>query len=66
MKNQNLSYAELNAWANRLAHQLITLGVAPDQRVAICVSRSPAMVVGIVGRVESGRSLCTAGPGLSG
>ncbi|MBS9426454.1 condensation domain-containing protein, partial [Photorhabdus caribbeanensis] len=47
-EEQTLSYAELNARANRLAHQLIALGVAPDQRVAICVSRSPAMVVGIL------------------
>ncbi|NHB98879.1 condensation domain-containing protein, partial [Photorhabdus stackebrandtii] len=41
-ENQSLSYAELNTRANRLAHQLIALGVEPDQRVAICVSRSPA------------------------
>ncbi|MBS9444570.1 AMP-binding protein, partial [Photorhabdus heterorhabditis] len=43
-ETQTLSYAQLNARANRLAHQLIALGVEPDQRVAICVSRSPAMV----------------------
>ncbi|KAG0322631.1 hypothetical protein BGZ97_005292 [Linnemannia gamsii] len=43
-EDQELSYAELNARANRLAHQLIELGVGPDKRVAICVARSPAMV----------------------
>ncbi|WP_141096737.1 non-ribosomal peptide synthetase, partial [Photorhabdus luminescens] len=43
-EEQTLSYAELNVRANRLAHQLIALGVVPEQRVAICVSRSPAMV----------------------
>ncbi|WP_242685666.1 non-ribosomal peptide synthetase [Photorhabdus sp. RW14-46] len=53
-KNQTLSYAELNARANRLAHQLIALGVEPDQLVAICVSRSPAMVVGILGILKAG------------
>ncbi|OHV53272.1 non-ribosomal peptide synthetase [Photorhabdus temperata] len=51
---QTVSYAELNACANRLAHQLMTLGVTPDQRVAICVSRSPAMVVGLLAVLKAG------------
>ncbi|MGN4078018.1 condensation domain-containing protein, partial [Burkholderia gladioli] len=34
-----LSYAELNARANRLAHRLIALGVGPDRLVAICAAR---------------------------
>ncbi|TDB45252.1 non-ribosomal peptide synthetase, partial [Photorhabdus khanii] len=53
-EEQTLSYAELNARANRLAHQLIALGVEPDQRVAICVSRSPAMVVGLLAVMKAG------------
>ncbi|AXG46341.1 non-ribosomal peptide synthetase [Photorhabdus laumondii subsp. laumondii] len=53
-ENQSLSYAELNARANRLAHQLITLGVVPDQLVAICVSRSLVMVVGILAILKAG------------
>ncbi|WP_038266420.1 non-ribosomal peptide synthetase, partial [Xenorhabdus cabanillasii] len=53
-ENQSLSYAELNARANRLAHQLITLGVVPDQLVAICVSRSLAMVVGMLAILKAG------------
>ncbi|WP_213291318.1 AMP-binding protein, partial [Bradyrhizobium sp. sGM-13] len=42
---EHLSYGELNARANRLAHHLISLGVRPDQPVAICLERSLAMVV---------------------
>ncbi|MCC8384725.1 amino acid adenylation domain-containing protein [Photorhabdus laumondii subsp. laumondii] len=53
-QGQRLSYAELNADANRLAHQLIALGVVPDQRVAICVARSPAMVVALLAVLKAG------------
>ncbi|OCQ51248.1 Tyrocidine synthase 3 [Photorhabdus australis subsp. thailandensis] len=53
-KEQRLSYAELNARANRLAYQLIALGVEPDQRVVICVARSPAMVVALLAVLKAG------------
>ncbi|MBD2812791.1 AMP-binding protein, partial [Xenorhabdus sp. Vera] len=46
--NQNISYGELNRRANQLAHHLIAMGVRPDDRVAICLERSPDMVVGIL------------------
>ena len=44
-EEQSLTYAELNARANQLAHRLIASGVRPDARVALCTARSPAMVV---------------------
>ncbi|ERT10339.1 non-ribosomal peptide synthetase, partial [Photorhabdus temperata] len=53
-QEQTLNYAELNTRANRLAHQLIALGVVPDQRVAICVARSPAMVVALLAVLKAG------------
>ncbi|MEX3901774.1 AMP-binding protein, partial [Paraburkholderia sp. BR10954] len=49
-----LSYGELNARANRLAHHLVGLGVRPDQPVAICVERSAAMVVGLLAILKAG------------
>ncbi|WP_445260551.1 amino acid adenylation domain-containing protein, partial [Photorhabdus sp. S7-51] len=61
-ENQSLSYAELNTRANRLAHQLIALGVEPDQRVAICVSRSPAMVVGLLAVLKAGGAYVSLDP----
>uniref|UniRef100_UPI0036DF35FD amino acid adenylation domain-containing protein n=1 Tax=Photorhabdus sp. RM322S TaxID=3342825 RepID=UPI0036DF35FD len=53
-QGQTLSYAELNSRANRLAHQLMAQGVIPDQRVAICVERSPAMVVALLAVLKAG------------
>ncbi|MEM5373157.1 amino acid adenylation domain-containing protein, partial [Paraburkholderia azotifigens] len=53
-ENERLSYGELNARANRLAHHLIALGVRPDRPVAICLKRSPAMVVGLLAILKAG------------
>jgi len=49
-----LSYAELNRQANRLAHQLIALGVKPENRVGIAVERSIDMVVGLLATLKAG------------
>ncbi|KAF9346423.1 hypothetical protein BGX26_002079, partial [Mortierella sp. AD094] len=53
-ENQQMSYGELNARANSLAHHLIDLGVKPDSLVAICVDRSPAMIIGLLAILKAG------------
>uniref|UniRef100_UPI0012902FD9 amino acid adenylation domain-containing protein n=1 Tax=Xenorhabdus sp. KJ12.1 TaxID=1851571 RepID=UPI0012902FD9 len=53
-KEQKLSYDELNRRTNQLAHYLIKLGVKPDDRVAVCVERSPDMVVGLLAILKAG------------
>ncbi|HEX2061560.1 MAG TPA: amino acid adenylation domain-containing protein, partial [Thermoanaerobaculia bacterium] len=53
-EDQQLTYAELNARANQLAHELIALSVRPDDRVAICVERSVEMVVGLLAILKAG------------
>ncbi|KAF9955515.1 hypothetical protein BGZ72_003654 [Mortierella alpina] len=57
-----LSYAELNARANRLAHYLIELGIRPDSRVAICVERSLAMVIGSMAILKAGGAFVPLDP----
>ncbi|MFE7638047.1 amino acid adenylation domain-containing protein [Kitasatospora sp. NPDC057518] len=49
-----LSYRELNARANRLAWRLREAGVGPDTLVGICVERSAAMIVGLLGILKAG------------
>ncbi|WRZ77126.1 amino acid adenylation domain-containing protein [Streptomyces sp. NBC_01237] len=52
--NQELTYAQLNAKANQLAHHLRTLGVGPDTLVAICLERSPDMIVSLLAVLKAG------------
>jgi amino acid adenylation domain-containing protein len=53
-EDAEVSYGELNARANRLAHHLRGLGVKPDDRVAIAVERSIEMVVALLGTLKAG------------
>ncbi|MCG1048796.1 amino acid adenylation domain-containing protein, partial [Mycetohabitans sp. B6] len=64
-EEQTLSYAQLNARANRLAHRLIELGVKPDTRVVLCVERSPAMVVGLLAILKAGGAYVPLDPAYS-
>ncbi|WP_223621886.1 non-ribosomal peptide synthetase, partial [Lysobacter sp. ESA13C] len=59
----SLTYAELNAQANRLAHYLRSLGVQPDDRVGLCVERNPAMVVGLLAVLKAGGAYVPLDPG---
>ncbi|MGE7955442.1 non-ribosomal peptide synthase/polyketide synthase [Pseudomonas sp. NPDC089530] len=51
---QQLSYAQLNRRANRLAHRLIAAGVGPDVLVGLAVERSIEMVVGLLAVLKAG------------
>ncbi|MCC8378591.1 non-ribosomal peptide synthetase [Xenorhabdus sp. PB30.3] len=65
-EDQSVSYAELNVRANRLAHQLIELGVVPDQRVAICMASSPARIVGLLAVLKAGGAYVPLDPAYPG
>ena len=49
-----LTYGEMNARANRLAHRLRRLGVGPDDRVGICLRRSERMMVSLFAVLKAG------------
>ncbi|MDP1787400.1 amino acid adenylation domain-containing protein [Nitrosomonas sp.] len=61
-EDTELSYAELNRQVNRLAHQLIALGVKPESRVGIAVERSIDMVVGLLAALKAGAAYVPLDP----
>src|SRR5205814_9371267 len=53
-EGKRLTYGELNARANQLAHDLIERGVGPDARVGLCVDRSLEQMIGLLGIQKAG------------
>ncbi|EPN75972.1 pyoverdine sidechain peptide synthetase IV, D-Asp-L-Ser component, partial [Pseudomonas syringae pv. actinidiae ICMP 19101] len=51
---EQLSYAQLNARANQLAHRLREAGVGPDVLVGICIERSLELVIGLLAIIKAG------------
>ena len=62
-EDRTLSYAALDAHANRLAHHLQSLGVGPETWSGCCVERSPEMVVGLARHPQGRRRLSAARSG---
>ncbi len=53
-EGETLSYRELNARANRLAHRLRALGVGANTLVGVLMERSTEMVVSLLGVLKAG------------
>lgn len=59
-----LTFAELNSRANRLADRLQRLGVGPEARVGLCFERSLDLIVGLLGILKAGGAYVPLDPGL--
>jgi len=63
-ENQQLSYADLNAKANRLARHLQTLGVGPETLVCLLLERSAEMVISLLATLKAGAAYVPLEPAL--
>ncbi|EKT4523788.1 amino acid adenylation domain-containing protein [Pseudomonas putida] len=59
---QQLTWAELDRSANRLAHHLLALGAGPDVLVGIAVERSLDMLVGLLAVLKAGAAYVPLDP----
>ncbi|GEN10426.1 amino acid adenylation domain-containing protein [Myxococcus fulvus] len=53
-EEERVTYRELNARANRVAHALRERGVRPETRVGLCIERSSGMVAAVLGILKAG------------
>jgi amino acid adenylation domain-containing protein len=60
--DSRLTYGALETGSTRLARHLQRLGVNPGELVAICVDRSPAMLVGLLGILKAGAAYVPVDP----
>lgn len=60
----SLSYRDLNERSNRLAHYLRSIDIAPNDRVALCMDRSPDMLVALLGVLKAGAGYLPIDPAL--
>jgi amino acid adenylation domain-containing protein len=60
--DESLTYGELNRRANQIAHYLLWMGVGPNKLVGLCMERSLAMVVGLLGILKAGAAYLPLDP----
>ncbi len=59
---REISFASLNACANRLAHVLIAMGAGPGQRIGLAVPRGADLVIGVLAIWKSGAAYVPMDP----
>jgi amino acid adenylation domain-containing protein len=61
-EDETLTFRELNARANQLAHALIEQGIGPERSVAIAMQRSASCIVALLGVLKTGASFLPIDP----
>jgi amino acid adenylation domain-containing protein len=51
---RTLTYGELDRASSQLAHRLRRLGVGPDVTVAVCLERSPLLIIALLAGLKAG------------
>jgi amino acid adenylation domain-containing protein len=64
--NETISYRELNRRANQMAHYLVAQGIGAEDRVGICLARSPDLIVAVLGILKAGGAYVPLDPGYPG
>jgi amino acid adenylation domain-containing protein len=62
-RDEQLSYSQLNAKANQLAHYLQSqMVIEPDELITLCLPRSPQMVIAILAVLKAGGAYVPVDP----
>ncbi|MBW8879229.1 MAG: amino acid adenylation domain-containing protein, partial [Acidobacteria bacterium] len=60
------TYRELDLWADGLAHRLAGLGVGPEVRVGVCLTRTPLLVASLLAVLKAGGAYVPLDPAYPG
>jgi hypothetical protein len=62
----HLSYPELNRRSNQLAHWLLEQGAGPETLIAVCLERTPEMIVAMLAIMKAGGAYLPLDPDYPG
>ena len=61
-EEKQLTYKEINEYANQLAHYLKHKGVTVETLVPVCIERSPQMIISVLGILKAGAAYVPVDP----
>jgi amino acid adenylation domain-containing protein len=63
-REQQLTYSELNGWANQIARAVQSLGAGPEKIVGVCLERSTDLVAARLAALKAGAAYLPLDPDL--